>query len=385
MLSNLDPLQPVPRKRLLIVSTTHTAKDVRIMRHINYLVDHFDVVTIGYGDAPAHVLHHFKIPEGTKYLPVSFNVLLPHLVRAYGISSERIQAIQFLKRIVETAHFDIVLLNDVQTLPLMRHLQCPVVVDMHEFAPLEMEDDWRFRILLQSYYTWLCKKYLPLANAVTTVSNGLASEYRRSFGVECSVVLNARDYRHLKVREFKSSPLRLVHSGLAARARHLEVMINSVANVNEFVLDMYLVSAPRQARTLRKLKKLANKTNNVRVLDPVPSDTLPEVLNYYDLSLSYIAPANFSLKHCMPNKLFDSIQARIGIISGPSPDMAEFCKKHKIGLSTRNFSSTELRELLMSLTTSQVNSLKAASDACAGHVTAAMEARKLQEALQILV
>jgi hypothetical protein len=384
MFDDFKSPSPSRRKTLLIVSMTQTAKDVRIMRHINFLVNHFDVETIGYGDSPPNVVRHIKIPDGVKYLPISLNALFLHIMRLFGLSSQRIQAIQFLKRTVETAHFDIALLNDVQTLPLLEHLQCPTVVDMHEYAPLEMEDDWRFRIFLQSYYTWLCKKYLPLANAVTTVSNGLASEYQKTFGVECEIVLNARDYRDLKVHEYKSSPLRLVHSGLAAKARRLEVMINSVANLNDFVLDMYLVSAPHQSRTLRKLKRLADQTNNIRVLDPVPSDTLPEVLNNYDLSLPYIAPANFSLEHCMPNKLFDSIQARIGIVSGPSPDMTDFCNRYKIGFATRRFSSEELRELLISLNASEVNSLKRASDVCASLVTAEAEAKKLQEILQKL-
>jgi hypothetical protein len=373
--------ESLSRKRLLIVSTTHTAKDVRIMRHINFLADHFDIETIGYGDSPPNVQRHIKIPDDVKYLPISLKALLPHILRMFGLSSQRIQAIQFLKRTVETTRSDIVLLNDVQTLPLLEHLQCPTVVDMHEYAPLEMEDDWRFRLFLQRYYTWLCEKYLPLANAVTTVSNGLASEYQKVFGVECTVVLNARDYRDLKVHEHKSSPMRLVHSGLAAKARRLEVMMNSVANLSGFVLDMYLVSAPRQSRTLRKLKRLADQTNNIRILDPVPSDTLPEVLNSYDLSLPYIAPANFSLEHCMPNKLFDSIQARIGIVSGPSPDMADFCKNHKIGFSTKRFSSAELRGLLISLNATEVNSLKRASDVCAILVTAEAEAKKLHEIL----
>lgn len=373
------------RKTVLVASTTKTAQDVRIVRHINFLADYFDVVSVGYGESPSNVVRHIRIPDGIQYLPISLGSFLPHVFGLYGVSSRRVPAVQFLKQAIENIDFDVVLLNDVQTLPIVEHLSRPVVVDMHEYAPLEMEDDWRFRVLLKRYYTWLCIRYLPLASAVTTVSRGLALEYEKTFGVHCEVVLNARDFRTLEVQQVKSLPIKLVHSGLAAKARQLEVMIKAVANIDEFILDLYLVSAPRQAKTLKKLKKLALLSKNVRVLDPVDSRTLPEVLNNYDLSLAYIAPANFSLEHCMPNKLFDSIQARIGVISGPSPDLAEFCLENKIGLATKKFDANELLELLRSLDANQINSLKQAADECANRVTAETEALKILELLQKLI
>lgn len=373
------------RKSILVVSTTNTANDVRIMRHINFLVRHFDVISVGYGESPSNVKEHIRIPGKKKYLPLSIITLIPHVLRFFRVSSQQIQAIRFIRRTVQTDKFDLVLLNDVETLPLITSFNCPVVVDMHEYAPLQMEEDWRFRILLQRYYTWLCKNYLPRASAVTTVSHGLAMEYHRNFGVRCTVVMNAREYRDLKVRELNSPPVLLVHSGLAARARRLDVMIRAVANLSDFILDMYLVSAPHQSRTLRRLKKLANKTTNVRILNPVDSEKLPEVLNNYDISLLYIAPTNFSLEHCMPNKLFDSIQARIGVVTGPSPDLVEFSQINRVGHSTALFSSAELRKLLISLDKTEINAMKKASDVCSQMVTAESEERKLLNTLSKFV
>jgi hypothetical protein len=83
----------------------------------------------------------------------------------------------------------------------------------------------------------------------------------------------------------------------------------------------------------------------------------------------------------MPNKLFDSIQARIGVVTGPSPDMRMFCSENKIGISTANFSVQDLRELLLSIELSEINSLKESSQDCASRVTASSEAEKLRAIL----
>jgi hypothetical protein len=206
-------------------------------------------------------------------------------------------------------------------------------------------------------------------------------EYEKNFGVPCHVVLNAREYRDLPVRTLHEFPIKLVHSGLAAKSRQLQVMIEAVRDTSHFELDMYLVEAPRQSRTLKRLKRISAQTKNVKIMDPVKSNELPDTLNRYDLSLAYIAPANFSLKYCMPNKLFDSIQARIGVVTGPSPDMRDFCFENRIGLSTSEFSAKDLRELLQSMDLSQINFLKQSSQECASQITASSEAIKLHTIL----
>lgn len=370
------------RKTILMISMTRTASDVRIMRHISQLVEKYDFVTIGYGESPPNVIQHVEIPKDVSYLPISLGSVIPHLFRLFKVSSKKTPAVHFVQEQLDSISFDLLWLNDVQTLPLLENLHCSVLVDMHEYAPLEMEDDWRFRVFLMRYYKWLCSRYLQRASRVVTVSNGLADAYQKNFSVDCLTVLNAREERDLPVHRFSTGPIRLVHSGLAAKARKLEVMIHAVSGQPNLLLDMYLVEAPRQPQTLKRLKRLASQTSNVRICESVPSSTLPDVINKYDLSLAYIAPANFSLRFCMPNKLFDSIQARVGVISGPSIDMADLCQKERIGLSTSQFDATELRTMLLSLTAEEINTMKLSSNLCAAKITARSEAKKLEETIE---
>lgn len=362
---------------VMVVSMSRIVDDVRVLRHIEAIRSRFRILTIGYGPSPEGVQEHIEIPERLSYLPTSPKALIFNLLRRFDVSSESVAAIRFVRSKLNDLRFDVALINDVASLPIMRYLSVPVVVDMHEYAPLELEEDWRFRMLLMRYNFFLCSRYLRLATAVTTVSHGLAKRYQTEFGVSPAVILNARDYRSLQRHTSSSANFRLVHTGLAARARQLDVMIEAVAQVPTMTLDLYLVPARYQSRTIRKLRRLADSTTNVRVLPAVDSASLPEVINNYDLALIYVAHDSFTLRHGMPNKLFDSIQARVGIVCGPSDDIAEFCTSHQIGVSTSSFGVAELVHLLRRLDVATVDQLKVNCERVATAYHASIEGEKL--------
>jgi hypothetical protein len=365
-------------KTILIVTNSQVSTDVRVLRHIAALKDDYRIVTVGYGPRPPDVAEHLEIPPRLRFIPLNPSALVPHLIGLYRLSSRNTAAIRLVATAIRSVHFDLVLLNDAQTLPLVENLDTPVIADMHEYAPREMEKDWRFRFFLKRYYAWLCHRYLPRATTVTTVSPSLAREYSTEFRVEAELIYNSREYLSLKVRPTGGSPIRLIHTGLAARDRRLDVMIDAVAEMNGFSLDMFLVSAPRQGAVLQRLVRRARRTSNVRIMEPVPSDALPALINQYDVSLVYLSPISFSVRHSLPNKLFDSIQARVAVVVGPSPDMVEFCREHDFGLLVREFAAESLSNCLSTLDVQAVDILKRRSDEVASVVTAAREAEKLR-------
>lgn len=364
-------------KTILVVVMSTITRDNRVLRQIQALKSDYRVVTIGFGSSPHGASEHFSIPEHLPYLPLNPTALIPHVFGNYRRSSQNTAAIRFVKKLVHELAFDLAIVNDAAALPIIPFIDKPVIIDMHEYAPLEMEHDWRFRIFLKRYNSWLCREHLSKATVVTTVSHGLANRYEVEFGVKVSVIYNARELCQIKVRESNSLNLRLVHTGLAAKARKLEVMIEAVSAIPHISLDLYLVEAPYQIRTMKRLVKASHKTNNVRVLDPVEPEMIPELISGYDLALIYIASDTFSLRHSMPNKLFDSVQARVGIVSGPSDDMSGFCRKKKIGVSTSKFDSEQLETLLRTIELATVNEYKTNCDKVAREINSQAEARKL--------
>jgi hypothetical protein len=375
------------RPRVLMFAFTSIEKDARVLRHIEALAHDYEVLTIGYGTKPVPSSEHYEIPSDLHYLPLTASGVLSLLLRQHQRALVNTPSIKEAVKLVTDIQFDVLFLNDVQTLGLIDHVPdgTPIIIDMHEFAPREMEDDWRFRLLLQRYYTWLCVTYLPRANLVLTVSDGLKNGYEQLCGVTSMVVRNICAYHELVPRIPTSEGIRLVHSGLAVRGRQLEKMIYAAADLPSISLDLYLVQAPRQARYFRKLNRIAEKTHNVHVVDPVPPSEIPQVLNSYDVGLLMIHPSNFSLKYGLPNKLFDYIQARIMTISGPSPDIASVVNDYKLGIVLKTFEVLDLREVLMSLDLASIINFKNNASLASVELTQESEGAYLQTLVQEMI
>lgn len=369
---------------LHIVSFTQIGSDVRINRHIDFLSKEFEITSVGYGPKPKNAAIHIEIPSSLKYLPLSTIGIFRLMFNVLGTKGPRTESVEFVSSRLSEIKPETVLINDVQCLPLIEALDSHTVIiaDMHEYAPLEMEDDWRFRLLLKRYYTYLCETYLKRASAVVTVSSGLAKRYSKDFNIHTEVVMNAREYVNLGAMPKNSQLIRLVHTGLAARSRHLENMIFAVGNLQGFSLSMYLVPAPRQKRTLTKLRKLCDLYDNCVLESPVPSSELPKTIAQYDVGLLYIHPSNFSLKHSLPNKLFDCIQARRPVIVGPSPDISEFVNQYDIGYVAQSFDVEEIRSLIANLDKQMISEKKENLDEAAEKVNAHTECKKLLAVIQ---
>ena len=374
------------KKTILVVSFTEIGSDVRILRHIEALSAHYSITTIGYGAAPRDSKNHYQIPGTCRYLPLNLLGIASLLFRRFRRATTRTPAVIFVEKILERLEFDAIFLNDVQTLPLLKNSlsEFKVIVDMHEYAPREMEDDWRFRLLLQRYYTWMCKRYLGLANLVLTVSPGLKVGYDNLCGTSAYVIRNICKFEEVGPK-VNTGPIRLVHSGLAVRGRKLEVMIHAAADIENIELDMYLVEAPRQKRYLALLNKTASRTNNVSIKAPVKQDLIVSNLNQYDVGLLLIAASNFSLKHGLPNKLFDYLQARVMTIAGPSPDMAEVVLENHLGHVLSTYGSEELRSYLINLDRSVIENFKKNADSAAQIVNQETEMGKLMNLVLNLV
>jgi len=236
-----------------------------------------------------------------------------------------------------------------------------VILDLHEYAPRQEEHAFLWRWLIAPYHRWMCRALVPRAAAVVTVSQGIADEYRRVFGFDSTVVVNATPFARLQPRPV-GTPIRLVHSGGVAVQRRLDIMIEGVRRSRaDVTLDLYLVG--RGSPLLAELHALAGDDPRIRFREPVPYDELVHTLNDYDVGLSIFPPTTFNLAWCLPNKFFDFVQARLGEIVGPSPEMTRFVEQYGIGMVLPDFEPDSLAAALDALTPETVEAWKAASHA----------------------
>ena len=119
--------------------------------------------------------------------------------------------------------------------------------------------------------------------------------------------------------------------------------------------------------------------------DPVPYHALNETLNAYDVGVHILPPVNFNNEWALPNKFFDYVQARLGLIIGPSPEMAGVVRERGIGVVTDDFSTAALIRVIESLTAEQVGGYKAASAAAARSLSAESQVIEWQRAVEAIV
>lgn len=370
------------RPSLLIMSFSDIVSDARVLKQVALLKDQYRLTTCGYGQMPEGSVEHIPIPTSLVYWRKNRVDLI---LRRYGKAYWGNEVIKHLTPLLAGRSFDIVLANDVDTVPLALSLKRRggVHVDLHEYAPRMGYERWRWRFFVAGYMTWLVREHVTRAESATTVAPGIAKEYASVFGLSAGIVKNATPLHDLEPTGVHT-PLRLVHSGAAIRGRQLEVMIEAMRGVDprDASFDFYLTK--NDECYLEELHEMVEEIPAVRILDPVPYRKLIDVLHQNDVGVHLLAPTNFNNQHALPNKLFDFVQARLGVIVGPSPEMAREVKRHRLGCVLPDFTAASLRRLIQGLSAEQVETWKAAAHRSASQLSAETQEVVWQEAIDAL-
>lgn len=354
------------KPKILILSFSDIAADARVLKQVRLLSGRFEVETCGYGVQPDGASRHFRIPTELAVWRYSRrDVVMRRYKHAYWSNAAIVHA-----RIALQPHsWDVVLANDVDSvgLALALHPKLGVHVDLHEYAPRQKADMTRWRLLVAPFIRWMCRSFVRRASSVTTVGAGIADAYKREFGIDAEVVTNAAPYAELSPTA-TSDPIRLVHSGACLRDRNIGAIVDAVERTRSRVaLDLYLT--PNDPQYLEELKKRAQRSKRIVVRDPVPYERLSATLNGFDVGIHILPPVSFNNRWALPNKFFDYIQARLGVIIGPSPEMVNVMRGRGIGAIADDFTVESLVTELDALNVETVDSWKRAADAAASELS----------------
>jgi hypothetical protein len=366
-------------RRLLIISFSNLAADARVLKQIREFTPDYVVTTCGYGEAPDGVADHVRLPDDApawRYDKVS--VVLRRFRRAYWSNRAVVAAWSQL----EGRRFDVILADDADTVPIALRLAPSkgVHADLHEYSPRQKEDVLVWRLFLGPLMRWLVRRFVTRADSVTTVGQGIADEYRRVFDIAAEVATNAAPYVDATPGPV-GDPVRLVHSGAGLRDRNIMAIVEAVESASSPVtLDLYLTeNDPSLIEELRN-----RQSERVTLHPPVAYAELPATLNRYDVGIHALPPTSFNNRWALPNKLFDYVQARLGVIVGPSPEMARIVERHGLGAVASGFGTAELAAEIDRLDAATVARWKAASDAAAHELSSASQVEVWRRAIDAL-
>ncbi len=370
------------RPSILVISYSNLSIDARVLRQLRWLQKNYAVTSATFGESPVAGVEHIELENLPPYEPgrwTRLKYIFQFVLGRFGRLERSNWRDQAALTALQSREWDIVIANDTSALSLAARVRSRFgfLADLHEYSPRQAEESFIFRLTEARYARWLLHRYLPRASAATTVGEGIAEEYFKEFGVLPLVVANAAPFRTGNPGQV-GTPIRVVHSAAPSPARRIEVMIEAfLATTANVTLDLYLINDGSEY--VSKLRKLADGSDRVRILPPIPNSRLVETLSGYDLGVHILPPINFNHRWALPNKLFDYVQARLGILVGPSPEMQRIVESHGLGRVAEDFSAQALTAVLDQLDQEMVTGWKYASHHAAQELSGEHQLELLEE------
>ncbi|MCX7521049.1 hypothetical protein OSC27_02020 [Microbacterium sp. STN6] len=345
--------------------------------------------SIGHGPRPPRSNgRHFTL--GRRPLPVRLlsYLLLPSRWRFELLVGSLIPSVPALDG--SEPPYDLLLANDMELLPWATSVAPRLVkpaphgrfhLDLHEFAPSQATG-WLWKLLFRRYQRWSIPFIGSAAiSSRSTVAPGIGRLYEDYFGIPpLSIVRSSPAYVDLEPSPADPEHIRLLHHGKADLDRNPQLLFDTMKLLDDrFTLTMMLIGSPR---VIAKLRKLAEPLGSrVSFVPPVAVTEVAVAVNPYDLELIFFPPTTLNLKHALPNKFFESVQGRLGIVVGDSPEMVDLINEYHLGIVVPAWTAEALAGALRRLTAERVAGYKAAADRAAQPLSAEAEARRFLEAI----
>lgn len=242
-------------KRILIISYSYLNNDPRVRRQIMLLKDKYKVVAAGFNDPEIDGVDFIYVNKKRKILPKYLRIhhkIWCNKLHLFEFKNLTIGILlDYCKLLFKK--YDAIIANDIDTVPLVFKIfnNNRIIIDLHEYHPNYSENDSYWVDTEKKSIVYICKKYLPMARAVSTVCEGLANKYKNEIcNRKINVIRNCSDYYSLNPSPVSKNSIKLIHHGLALSKRKIENMIFLMDLVRkEYTLDLMLVKRKQNTMT----------------------------------------------------------------------------------------------------------------------------------------
>lgn len=351
------------KKKILIVSLTDQDSDPRILRQISFLKSAYEVYCCGISNSNISSDKFYKADLRKNSIFIKIIIGTLKLLRLFSLAEKFFFKVKLKIYNNEKAPvFDLIVANDLDTVPVAFDFfkSKKVLADLHEFTQSEFEDRFYFKYIHKDYVIYECKKYFPKLNAVTTVCNSIAEEYKKQYSVDPVVITNAAEYEDIRPSPVKDK-IKIIHHGAAIRSRKIELMIETAKLLDDrFTLDLMLI--PNEPDYYFFLKEMIQESDKVRMIEPVEYKDIVSYCNSYDIGMFILPPVNLNYKYALPNKFFEFVMSRLAVLTGPSIEMSYYINKYELGISADSFNPSQIAEEINRLSNEQIEKFKLNSD-----------------------
>ncbi len=243
--------------------------------------------------------------------------------------------------------------NDLDTLPIgvfvkvFLNRKIKVVYDAHEYEVERNGMSARGRKISKIVEKALIRK----ANAVITVSNGIADEYVRLYQIPKPVILFNCPYFYKVEKEdifrkkfnISSETKIFLYQGILGINRGIEILLSTFSKLDA---DKFAVVFMGYGHFEDEIIKASRKHKNIYFHPAVDMDVLPRYTTSADFGFYLIVNDCLSYYLTIGNKLFEYFIAHIPVISYDLHDVSSIIEKNQIGLILKDESEESLINLI---------------------------------------
>ena len=224
-----------------------------------------------------------------------------------------------------------------------------LVYDSHEYAINDIPNESRWSIRLKFA---LEVSFIRFADRVITVSNGIAEEYVRLYGIDKpDIILNAPPYAEAGAnnlfRETFDIPTDkriFLYQGGLGYGRGIELILEAFENLEKTNnVIVFMGDGPLEML----VRERAARFDNIYYHTAVSQADLLTYTSSADIGILYYENTCLNHDYCSPNKMFEYLMAEIPVIVSNLTEMKRLVESSGIGIVTQDGSQQSLQKAVL--------------------------------------
>lgn len=230
--------------------------------------------------------------------------------------------------------------NDLNTLPIgviikkFFNKDAKIVYDAHEYEINDTPNESRYKIKMKYILENFLIKY---ADKVITVSDSIANEYVKLYGIEKpALVLNTPPYKDIQKKNIfretfgiQENQTIFLYQGGLSHGRGIEILLETFKTIDD---ENAVIVFMGYGSLENMIKKTSKEYKNIYLHQAVSTTALLDYTSSADFGISTIEDSCLSYRYCLPNKLFEYLMAEIPVIVSNLYEMRRLVKINRIGI-----------------------------------------------------
>ncbi len=249
------------------------------------------------------------------------------------------------------SRYDVIHCNDIDALPigvlikLLTNRRAKIIYDAHEYET-EIGGVPAYEKLIVKCLERLLIRH---ADRVMTVSNAIADEYVRLYGIEKpALVLNTPAYQSIAKKnifrerfEISAEQRIYLYQGGFSPGRGIEILLETFSQTS---LSKHAVVFMGYGSLAELIQEYASQYTNIYHHEAVGSDVLLDYTCSADIGILFYENDGLNNYYCSPNKMFEYIMAELPVIVSNLFEMRKIVEQNEIGVVADNNTVAGLSE-----------------------------------------